>query len=335
MKQKLKHTYRCPYTKSKLKSELAEPRNDEVISGNFTNDSGDQYKIENGIPYFLQPTKISEQEASTISEYNNISEFYDNAIDWLFGSFFEDEEAVRRKMVDLLEIEQSSKVLEVGCGTARDSLFIAERLSNSAELYLQDISVNMVSLAKEKIENCDLNFESHFFVSSATYLPFEDNYFDALYTFGGFNEFIQPKETLTEFSRVVKPGGKVVFGDENIAPWLDETEYAEIIKVNNPIFNRTTLPLHYLPATSLETCLRWIIGNCFYLIDYRVGESEPNLNLDLPHRGWRGGTLRTRFYGQLEGVLPSTKEKVISAAKDSGLSVHEWLDRKLNELVSK
>ena len=183
MKQKLKHIYRCPYTKSKLKSELAEPRNDEVISGKFTNDSGDQYKIENGIPYFLQPTKISEQEASTISEYNNISEFYDNAIDWLFGSFFEDEEAVRRRMVDLLEIEQSSKVLEVGCGTARDSLFIAERLSNSAELYLQDISVNMVSLAKEKIENCDLNFESHFFVSSATYLPFEDNYFDALYTF--------------------------------------------------------------------------------------------------------------------------------------------------------
>ena len=43
--------------------------------------------------------------------------------------------------------------------------------------------------------------------------------------------------------------------------------------------------------------------------------------------------MRTRFFGQLEGVNPETKKRVIAAAKESGKSVYQWLDDTLNGAV--
>jgi len=37
--------------------------------------------------------------------------------------------------------------------------------------------------------------------------------------------------------------------------------------------------------------------------------------------------MRSRYFGILEGVTPEAKARAIDAAKASGLSVHEWLDR--------
>jgi predicted HicB family RNase H-like nuclease len=36
--------------------------------------------------------------------------------------------------------------------------------------------------------------------------------------------------------------------------------------------------------------------------------------------------MRTRYYGQLEGVTPEARKMAIEAAKAQGVSVHEWLD---------
>ncbi|OEU70992.1 MAG: hypothetical protein BA863_18845 [Desulfovibrio sp. S3730MH75] len=333
MKNKMKEVYICPYSKTKLEYVAEQKTQTETIKEHFINAEGRIFPIIDGIPIFFSSDDLSDDELTAKSEYNNIATFYDNAINWLFDSFQEDEVVVRNKMVDLLEIDRNSRVLEVGCGTARDSIFIAERLGQEGEIHLQDISEEMVRLAEIKINSLELDCKTNVFASSATYLPYENNYFDALYTFGGFNEFSNPAQTLQEFCRVVKTGGKIVFGDENIAPWLDDTEYAEIIKTNNPIFKRTSLPLEHLPENSEETALRWVIGNCFYLIDFKAGKSAPQLNLDLPHKGWRGGTLRTRYFGQLEGVSPETKAKVIETAKSSGLSVHEWLEKNINAII--
>ena len=65
------------------------------------------------------------------------------------------------------------------------------------------------------------------------------------------------------------------------------------------------------------------------MIKFKDG-NPPSLNLDLPHKGWRGGTLRSRYFGQLDGVSPDTKEMVIRAAKQSGTSLHQWLNETLS-----
>jgi ubiquinone/menaquinone biosynthesis C-methylase UbiE len=333
MKKTLLDIYVCPYRHTRLALHRdALIKDKDIIEGEIASEEGMRFYISAGIPNFLHFESLSEIEKKTQKEYDDTAgEIYENSVDWLFESLYENEDAVREKMIDLLELTHDAKVLEIGCGTGRDSFRIAKRLGGKGILFLQDISKNMVLMTQKRLEAsynermlfCELNY----FVSTATYLPFPDKYFDAIFHFGGFNEFNEPQKTLKEFARIVKLGGKIVFGDDSIGQWLKGTEFEKIITTNNPRLKHNAVPLQYLPENSYDVTVRWILGGCFYLVDFRVGEGIPALNLDLPHKGWRGGTMRTRYYGQLEGVTPETKRIAIEAAKKSGISVHEWLDK--------
>ena len=293
------------------------------------------FTAKDDIPVFMDAAKLGELEKKTRSEYDLVAdEFYDNAVDWLFKSFYEDEDQVRNAMIDLLALKPTSRVLEIGCGTGRDSFRIARRLGAQGILFLQDLSHNMVKKTQKTIDayrkknglDCKINY----FVSDALSLPFCDGYFDAVFHFGGFNNFSKPKESMNEFARITKKGGKVVVGDESVPPWLEGTPFGEIVCVNNPLF-RHKAPLHAIPECARDVAVRWILGSCFYLIDFRVGEGTPRLNLDLPHQGRRGGTLRTRYYGQLEGVSLDAKKIAQAAADKQGISLHDWLDQMIRK----
>lgn len=336
MHRKLLDVYVCPIHKTPLVlREEAESDLDCVNEGELVSDKGTTYAIIDGIPNFISPDQISEIEKETQIEYDLVAdEIYDNAVDWLFESFYEDEDLVRGKMIDLLCLNEASRVLEVGCGTGRDSFRIAKILGKRGVFFLQDLSHNMVLKTRKRLtndyENLGLSCELNYFVSNGTSLPFPDDYFDSVFHFGGFNNFGDPKKTLDEFSRIVKKGGKVVFGDESLPPWLKGTTFGEIICTNNPLFKHK-VPLWCLPVSCRDVTVRWILGSCFYLIDYRVGDGPPALNLDLPHKGRRGGSMRTRYYGQLEGVKPETKKLAQKAAEKSGMSLHDWLDQLVRE----
>ncbi len=71
--------------------------------------------------------------------------------------------------------------------------------------------------------------------------------------------------------------------------------------------------------------LRWIIGGAFYVIEYEVAVGEPTANFDIEIPGPRGGTPRTRYYGQLEGVTAEAKDLALRARALSGKSMHRWL----------
>lgn len=334
-KNALKH-FVCPqsYSPLSLKDQLP-AGTPNIVNGSLFAQDGIRYLIRDGLAEFILPDQLAEIEEETQKEYDTVAEqIYDNAVDWLFDSFYEDEDKVREQMVDFLEIKPNHRVLEVGCGTGRDSFRIARRLDENGELFLQDLSRNMVLQTEKNLtkdyDTRELSCGLIYFVSNAAHLPFPNNYFDSIFHFGGFNHFGNPKAALMEFSRVVKKGGKVVFGDESLPPWLRNTPFGEMVCTNNPLF-RHEIPLWSLPEGARKVVVRWILGECFYLIDYEVGEGTPPLNLDLPHKGWRGGTLRTRYFGQLEGVTPEAKELAKKAAAKQGVSLHEWLDRLVRE----
>lgn len=331
MHKKLINTYICPYTKKSLSLEAGIYEGDELQEGRFVSPSGSSFTVEDGIPVFLDPARLGEMEKKTQAEYDMVAdEFYDNAVDWLFESFYEDEDEIRESMVDLLNIQPKSCVLEIGCGTGRDSFRIGRRLGGEGILYLQDLSRNMVIKTQQTIDayrkEHGLACEAHLFVSDALHLPFPDDYFDAIFHFGGFNNFSMPKESLNEFARITKIGGKLVIGDESVPPWLEGSTFGEIVCVNNPLF-RHKVPLHTIPECARDVTVRWILGSCFYLIDFRIDQGTPPLNLDLPHKGRRGGTMRTRYYGQLEGVSMEAKKIAQEAAAKEGISLHDWLDQ--------
>jgi ubiquinone/menaquinone biosynthesis C-methylase UbiE len=330
MKRKLLDIYTCPTTHTRLTPKISGAAgSDEVKAGELVSAGGASYPIVDGVPHFLSSSMLSKIEADTQNEYEAVAEkIYDTAVDWLFASFYEDEDKVREGMIDLLELKRGSRVLEIGCGTGRDSFRIARRIG-TGEFYVQDLSPKMVYKTRDRLEadrtRLDLSCEVHPFVSTARQLPFPDGHFDAVFHFGGFNNFEEKKTCMAEMARITRKGGKVVVGDESVPPWLEGTEFGEIVTTNNAMFEHKA-PLDCLPPNARNVCVRWVLGGCFYLIEFAVGEGTPPLNLDLPHEGWRGGTMRTRYFGRLEGVTIEAKKMAVEAAKKSGKSVHEWLD---------
>ena len=72
---------------------------------------------------------------------------------------------------------------------------------------------------------------------------------------------------------------------------------------------------------------------CILFNRFCCWKGEPKANYDFNIPGERGGTLRTRYEGKLEGVSPCTKEMVLSNARKEGLRVHEWLEKVINNYV--
>lgn len=340
MNKTLLNTYLCPIDRTPLSLRANGNGHEELEEGVLVSGSNVPYTLKEGIPHFIAPGQLSQIEAETKQQYEEYytEEFYDNIMEWLFQGFYEDEDKVRETMVDILDVKPDARVLEVGCGTGCDSFRIARRLNAKGELFLQDLSGAMVGITRKKLmrdqDKLGLSCKLNFFVSSARNLPFPDRYFDNVFHFGGFNNFEDPKGTLQEFARITKIGGKVVVGDESVPPWLEGTTFGDIVCTNNPLF-KYKAPLEHIPQEAREVAVRWLLGNCFYLIDFRVGDGPPPLNLDLPHKGRRGGTMRTRYYGQLEGVTMEAKELAMKAAAQRGVSLHEWLDTLVKQAAKK
>lgn len=325
--------YRCPKDHLPLAIERPQLRDGLLQSGELVSAAGRHYPVADGIPNLTYPDELSSIETQTKAEYDRVADsIYDAAMEWQFAALHEEENRNRELMVDMLAPQPNHRVLEVGCGTGRDSFRIARRLGPSGQLWLQDLSPNMVYTCREKMAGYrrDMRFEGDvdFFISNATYLPFPDAFFDSVFHFGGFNQFGDLKATALEFARVTKIGGRILYGDEAVGPWLRGTEFQQIVCTNNPLFS-AEIPLWSLPECARDVEVRWIMGNCFYVIAFAKGDGPPPLNLDLAHQGWRGGTMRTRYFGRLEGVTLEVKELTRQAAAKSGLSVHEWLDRSL------
>ncbi len=332
--------YLCPYTRDPLSLEVHELSGGEVRRGTLRTPSGSTYDVADGIAQLIDFSRESftEPEQRELAFYQAAASDYDATMEWVFKSFYENEDAVRETMLDPLRVGAGANVLETGCGTGRDSIRIARRLDAGGHLYLQDLSPNMLRIGKEKIDGArsrgEIDCKVEFFTGNAVTLPFPDGSFDAAFHFGGINLFGDKTKAIAEMARVVRKGGRVVIGDEGLAPWLRTTEYGRILMNSSALYAYST-PLEALPSSAREVSLQWIIGNAYYLVAFTVGEGSPPLDMDLPIVGRRGGTHRTRYYGALEGVTAGTKQLVADAAVREGVTLHEWLEQVLSDRAKK
>ena len=304
------------------KAQLFEVKENEKVVGLQGNDNN--FPVSDNIPNLIYPKQLDSLDAKSKNFYEGRAEQYENTLHLTFYTHNLDETSTRNKFIDKLELKQNSKVLEIACGTGRDSVLIADRLSADGELHVQDISIDMLRICKSKL-NGRPSFAS-ISQSSAMYLHYPDNYFDALYSFGALGEFSNSKKAMQEFVRVCKTGAKIVIGDESVAPWLRDTDFYKILKETNPMFEES-IPYQSIPLEARDLSIHYVIGQTFYLLEFTVGEGIPKANFDFQIPGIRGGTYNTRYYGKLEGVSEKAKELAIKAAKNENLSVHDWLNK--------
>ncbi|RUR08739.1 class I SAM-dependent methyltransferase [Legionella sp. km772] len=271
-------------------------------------------------------------EPENANEYSTADAvaMHDNAFDWVYKTFGADEKTLRKNLISRLNLTKSKKILVTGAGNGNDLPFIIERLEGCGTIYAQDFAKQMLvdGVNKYQAHNSQ-NLELFFSLSDATNLPFSDDFFDIAYHFGGINLFSDIGKGISEMNRVVKSGGQVLICDEGIAPWLKNTEIGNMLIKNNPLYAYEA-PLALIPPNAREVKLSWELYHCFYVIEFIVSKEALPINIDVPHKGKRGGTIRSRYYGQLEGIDPLLKDKVYAAAEKQGLSRVEYLERVLN-----
>jgi len=113
-----------------------------------------------------------------------------------------------KKLLRFTSLEGKQDFLEVGCGSGAVSKYIAQ--NHGSNVTGIDLDPGLIELAREGIGDIP---NAHFFVADATHLPFGDNEFDVVLSFGVMHHIPNWLDALEEIARVLKPGGYFVYWD--------------------------------------------------------------------------------------------------------------------------
>lgn len=306
----------------------------EIESGKFVTHDGHEFEISAGIPDLTWPKTLAQIDEETRETYDNLAKNYDKFADFPFRTFLTCEQEVREKMTDQLAVRPDSCVLEIGAGDGRGSEIIAQRLGPEGKLFIQELSPSFLSKAVQRLERYTEEIDIEYAVANAIYLSFDDNTFDAAHHFGGINTFSDQARCLKEMVRVVKPGGKIVVGDESMGPWLRDSSFGKIMMNSNPLL-RYEIPLNDLPLEARDVKVEWVMMGAFFVLEFTVGEGEPEPDYHIPIPSKRGGTHWSRYFGHLEGISDETKKLAYAAREKSNKSMHDWLDEVVKQAASK
>ncbi len=94
------------------------------------------------------------------------------------------------------------KVLDLGCG---DGIDVEHYRRSGAEVIGIDPSESLLAIAKQKYP------ESHYINSLGESMPFNDNYFDAVYSKYAFMTSKNMEPIFEEVYRTLKPGGEFIY----------------------------------------------------------------------------------------------------------------------------
>ncbi len=121
------------------------------------------------------------------------------------------------RLIEVLEPRPGELLLEVGPGTGVQTLPVAERLGPGGTLHAFDVQQEMLdSLMRRATERGITNVEPRH--GDGERLPYEDQSVDGAYLVTVLGEVPDQHALLSELARVLKPGGRVVFGE---IPLLD------------------------------------------------------------------------------------------------------------------
>jgi len=156
----------------------------------------------NVLPYKDKNTSKKEQIAAMFNsisgKYDFLNHFLSLGIDILW----------RKRAVRLLKKHQPKLILDIATGTGD---FAIEALSlNPEKIIGVDISEGMLSVGREKLIKKNFTDKIQLISGDSEFLPFEDNFFDAVIVSFGVRNFENLEKGLSDMLRVLKPGGKVV-----------------------------------------------------------------------------------------------------------------------------
>jgi ubiquinone/menaquinone biosynthesis C-methylase UbiE len=127
---------------------------------------------------------------------------------WFINSNKHAERVINRatKLLQLADVKENQSFLEVGCGGGAVCKYVAKKYP----LYVTGVDVDpeQIQLAQKNIDNIE---NIRFLTADATNLPFPDNDFDVVLSFGTTHHISNWLDALSEIRRVLKPKGYFIY----------------------------------------------------------------------------------------------------------------------------
>jgi len=110
----------------------------------------------------------------------------------------------RKKIIDMLNVENGKLVLDITTGTGRAAKILSKRVKGGRVIAV-DISKNMLKIAR--MRNRGRN-NLRFILCDASHLPLKDEVFDGVSCMCGMDTVDEPEAVLSEVTRVLKDKGR-------------------------------------------------------------------------------------------------------------------------------
>jgi ubiquinone/menaquinone biosynthesis C-methylase UbiE len=197
---------------------------------------GKDYPDQDGITSLVWPHELAGNDKTMNRRYAWLAPFYDLS-ERLLGRVLTgvDMAQARRELVDRLPLQPGMRLLEVSPGPGILQPLWRDRLGEGAQVAAVDLSLHMLRQCRRHYAAARVELVH----ANAQYLPFADDAFDALFHFGGVNLFNDPDRALREFVRVVRPGGVIGWGDEQMSADFRHPLGRRVLPRLNPGFRMT------------------------------------------------------------------------------------------------
>jgi len=116
----------------------------------------------------------------------------------------------RKKATACFSDLSGKKILDVACGTGDLAITIAKAGDETTKIIAGDFSRKMIEIGKVKIKRAGLDGRVTMEFSDALNLNYRGNSFDGVTCAFGVRNFADLQKGLTEMTRVLKPGGRMV-----------------------------------------------------------------------------------------------------------------------------
>jgi len=291
-----------PVSDAGLKVEAFETSGDDIIAGRLVDADGAWYRIEDGIadlapPEYRNPDRyrafcakygiaadgvpapLCEPDANALKQiefFANFSERYEAEV--VRSPFYD---ALDRVTIDpwiARNVGKEISVLEVGCGSGRETLKLAR---SGARVLAVDLSEDMLRMARQRLSTHGHSGRVDFVVGSAENLPVGGALFDAAILIGSLHHFSDPYAAMLRVSRALRRHGRLYVLEPHASPlrflfdwamkgWKLWHEQAN----DDPLFEKSQLS-RWLQAGGFKYSIRYstfLPPHLWYLVNRPAGD---------------------------------------------------------------